>query len=103
GELGVDVTQVVVAADTAFSEFEHAAREAARAERDAHVKIGGGWGRSASLRNKETLVIVHYGRALKAIGPNDKIREAILSAARDYRKEKGNLPDGVEAQFTRDL
>ncbi len=103
GELGVDVTQVVVEADSRFAEFKKAEREAQRAERDSHVKIGGGWERSLSLRAKETLVLVSYGRAITAIGPNEKIREAILSAARDYRKEKGNLPDGVETQITRAL
>lgn len=100
GELGVDVTQVVVEADSRFADFKKADREAARAERDSHVKLGG-FGRAASLRNKETLVLVSYAKAIKAIGPNDKVREAILSAARDYRKEKGNLPEGVEAEFAR--
>jgi hypothetical protein len=103
GELGVDVTQVVVEADSRFADFERANREAARADRATHVKVGGGFGNAASLRTKETLILVNYGKALKAIGPNDKIREAILSAARDYRKEKGTLPDGVEAQYTRAL
>lgn len=103
GELGVDVTQVVIEADSRFAEFKKANREASRAERDAHVKIGGGWGKSASLRIKETLVLVNYGKAMKAIGPNDKIRDAILSAARDYRKEKGSLPEGVISETTREL
>lgn len=103
GELGVDVTQVVVEADSRFADFKKAEREAARADRETHVKIGGGFGNAASLRTKETLVLVSYGRALKAIGPNEKIEAAILSAARDYRKQTGNLPDGVEAQITRAL
>lgn len=103
GELGVDVTQVVVEADLKFADHKKAARELARAERDAHVKVGGGWGNAASLRNKETLVLVNYGKALKAIGPNEKIRDAILSAARDYRKLHGQLPEGVEAEITRAL
>jgi hypothetical protein len=41
------------------------------------------------------LVLESYGKAIKAIGPNDKIRDAILAAARDYRKLRGKLPDGV--------
>lgn len=102
GELGVDVTQVVVEANSRFAEFKKADREAARAERETATRIGGGFsGRALSMRNKETLVLLSYGKAITAIGPNEKIREAILSAARDYRKEKGTLPDGVEAQFTR--
>lgn len=103
GELGVDVTQVVVEADQRFADFKRADREAARAERDAHVKIGGGWGNAASLRAKETLVLVSYGKAINAIGKNEKIETAILSAARDYRKLHGKLPDGVDAVLTRAL
>jgi hypothetical protein len=103
GELGVDVTQVVVEADRAIKDFQKADREAARADRDTHVRIGGGWGNSASLRTKETLVVISYGKAIAAIGPNQKIADAILSAARDYRKLHDRLPDGVEAQITRAL
>jgi len=103
GELGVDVTQVVVEADKLVSEAKKAGRVAARADRDTKVKIGGGWGKSAALRTTETLILVSYGRAITAIGPNDKIRDAILSAARDYRREHGRLPDGVEAETTRKL
>jgi hypothetical protein len=47
------------------------------------------------MRTEKTLVLENYGRAIKAIGPNDKIRDAVLSAARDYRKLHGKLPDGV--------
>lgn len=103
GELGVDVTQVVVEADRRAKEFGRSERELARADRATHVKIGGGWGNAVSLRTAETLVLVSYGKAITAIGPNDKIRDAILSAARDYRREKGRLPDGVEAETTRKL
>jgi hypothetical protein len=103
GELGVDVTQVVIEADSRFADFQKADREAARAERNEHVKIGGGWGNAVSLRTKETLVLVSYGKAITAIGPNDKIRDAILSAAREYRKERGALPEGVISETTKEL
>lgn len=103
GELGVDVTQVVIEADSRFSTFKKADRAAARAEKATHVKIGGGWGKSASLRTVETLILENYGKALKAIGPHDGIRDAILSAARDYRKQKGCLPEGVISETTRKL
>jgi hypothetical protein len=101
GELGVDVTQLVVAADKAERDFQKADRAEAVAERDANVKIGGGWNRAVGLRTKETLVLESYGRAITAIGPNEKVRDAILSAARDYRKEKGQLPDGVRSETSR--
>lgn len=103
GELGVDVTQVVIEADKLVSEAKKAERVAARADRDTKVKVGGGWGKSVSLRTAETLVLVSYGRAITAIGPNEKIRDAILSAARDYRQQHGHLPDGVQAEHTRKL
>lgn len=103
GELGVDVTQVVIDAKAKADAFGKADRALARADRDAHVKIGGGWGKSVSLRTAETLVLVSYGRAIKAIGPNETIRDAILTAAREYRRQNGQLPDGVEAEHTRKL
>lgn len=103
GELGVDVTQVVVAANRAYSEFKKADRVATRAEHDSNVRIGGGWNRSVSLRTKETLVLTSYGKAITAIGPHPKIEEAILSAARSYRSEKGKLPDGVRSETSREI
>jgi len=96
GELGVDVTQVVIEADTRFAEFEKSAREAARAEREVNTRIGGGFsGRALSMRTEKTLVLESYGRAITAIGKNEKIETAILSAARDYRRLHKKLPDGV--------
>jgi hypothetical protein len=103
GELGVDVTQVVVEADSRFADYKKADREAQRAERNEHVKIGGGWGNAVSLRTKETLVLVSYAKAITAIGPHDKIRDAILSAAREYRKERGALPEGVISETSQEL
>jgi hypothetical protein len=99
----VDVAEVTQAADAAFEEFERQSRFAARAERDTKVKIGGGFGKTASLRDVETLHLDSYSLALKAIGPNDKVRDAILSAARDYRKLHGELPAGVRATYERKL
>lgn len=99
----VDVAGVTQAADEAFSEFERSSRFAARAEKETKVKIGGGFDRSASLRTVETLHLDSYGKAITAIGPNDKIRDAILSAARDYRKQNGKLPEGVRAETDRKL
>lgn len=103
GELGVDVTQVVVEANSRFADFKKADRTAARAEKATNVKVGGGWGNAASLRTKETLILESYGKAIKAIGPHEGIRDAILSAAREYRKEKGCLPEGVVSETERKL
>jgi hypothetical protein len=99
----VDVAEVTKQADEAFEEFERQSRFAARAEKETKVKIGGGFDRTASLRTVETLHLDSYNLALKAIGPNDKIRDAILSAARDYRKVHGELPAGVRATTERKL
>ncbi|HEX5424874.1 MAG TPA: hypothetical protein VFW94_15105 [Candidatus Acidoferrales bacterium] len=104
GELGVDVTQVVVEADSRFADYQKAQREADRAEREVTERIGGGFsGRALSLRTKETLVLDSYNDAIKAIGPNEKIETAILSAARDYRKLHGKLPAGVRAETERTI
>jgi hypothetical protein len=97
GELDVDVAVVTKEADEAFAAFEQQSRFAARAEKNTKVKIGGGFGRTAALRTVETLHLDSYGKAIKAIGPCEKIEAAILSAARDYRKEHGSLPEGVRA------
>lgn len=101
GELGVDVTAVVLEADAAFKDFKKATREATIAERDATVRISGGWRPSVSLRTKETLILDDPVAAVQAIGRHEKITEAVLSAARDYRKQHGTLPQGVSAKTER--
>lgn len=94
----VNVGQAIVEADQKFSAFEQADRAATRAERDAHVRIGGGFsGRALSMRTQEILILDDAHQAITAIGVTEKIREAILSAARDYRKASGILPSGVSA------
>lgn len=103
GELGVDVVSATSEADSRFAEFKRANREAARADKDSHVKIGGGFRNAVSLRTVETLHLDSYSKAIRAIGPNDKIREAVLSAARDYRKLNGTLPEGVTSTTERTL
>lgn len=103
GELDIDVAKVTAEADDKFQEYERVSRFAERAEKETTVKIGGGFRTSASLRTVETLVLDSYGKAIRAIGPNEKIEAAILSAARDYRKTHGVLPDGVSATTERKL
>jgi hypothetical protein len=103
GELDVDVAAVTADADSKFADFERESRFAARADRDTKVKIGGGFKNAASLRTVETLHLDSYNKALKAIGPHAKIEEAILMAAREFRKANGQLPDGVSATTERVL
>ena len=103
GEIGVDVAAVTNEADSAFKAFERQSRFAERAERDTKVKIGGGFGNAASLRTKETLFLDDPKACLKAVGLTEKVKEALLSAARDYRRLKGELPKGVRAETERAL
>lgn len=103
GELGIDVAAHVVEADCAFREYQVAGRAAARAERETHVKIGGGFSRSLSLKKKETLAVYDAPLALKAIGLTEDIMEAIIKSARAYRKLNGKLPDGVESTVTKEI
>jgi hypothetical protein len=99
----VDVAAVTKDADEAFSTFERQSRFADRAERDTKVKIGGGFGASVGLRNSETLQVDDALKAIVIIGITDRIREAILTEARAYRKANGRLPDGISAQTERKL
>lgn len=103
GEIGVDVAIVTKEADTAFETFERQSRFADRAERDTKVKIGGGFAGAVSLRTAETLQVDDALKAIVVIGTTDRIREAILTEARAYRKANGRLPDGVSATTERKL
>jgi hypothetical protein len=95
GEIGVDVAAVIENADEKFAEYQQASRFAAIAERDAKVRIGGGFGKVASLRTKDVWTLDDPAKALASIGCTEGIREAILVAARQYYKLIGNAPDGV--------
>ena len=103
GELGVDVAAHVTDADDAFKEYERANRQAALAERETHVKIGGGFSRSISLRSKETLVVTDPIAALNDLGLTEDISEAIVKTARAYRKLRGKLPTGVISETREEL
>jgi hypothetical protein len=103
GEIGVDVAAVTKEADTAFETYERQSRFADRAERDTKVKLGGGFAGAVSLRASETLQVDDALKAIVIIGITDRIREAILTEARAYRKANGRLPDGVSATTERKL
>lgn len=95
GCLDTGVAERIAEADAAFQTYEQTSRFAARAEKQTTFRIGDGEGKTLSMRTEKTLVLENYGKALKAIGPNDTIRDAILTAARAYKKLNGHLPDGV--------
>jgi hypothetical protein len=100
-----EITQVgeaIVEADGTAAAAELAKRLADRAERDSHVKIGGGFsGKALSLKSTEILILDDAHEAIRQMGVTEKIREAILSSARDYRKLSGALPFGVSATTER--
>lgn len=101
GVVGVDVVGATQNANQAFSRFEKTSHRAAIAAKDSHVRIGSGIGRAASLRSKEILELKDCAAAIAEMGVTEKIREAILTSAREYRKATGDLPSGVEARVER--
>ena len=104
-----NVGAATAAADEAFADFQKSARHAARADKATNVRIGGGFGRALSQRSSETLVIEDPIKALAAIVKErngelpEKLADAIKTAARDYRKAKGSLPEGVTATKSRSI
>jgi hypothetical protein len=105
GELGIDVADVTASADAAFAEYQKTERQAALADKETRVKIGGGFRRALGLRSVETLCIVNWREAMEdlaSIGAmNREINAGILKGARLYRKLKGKLPAGIESTIER--
>lgn len=101
GCLDTGVAEKIAEADAAFTTFKQTSRFAARAEKQTTFRIGDGEGRTLAMRTATTLVLDSYNLAIKSIGPNDTIKEAILTAARAYRKQHGRLPDGVSEHTER--
>lgn len=94
----VDIGAAIVEADAKFAEFQRASRFVKVAERDTKIRIGGGLGKVATLRTVETLTIINLDAALRVLretGLTEKIVEALLSAAREFRKTWGELPNGI--------
>jgi hypothetical protein len=103
GVCDVDLGQVAQEAERACSDLGRASRELARAERNTKVRVGGGFGRVMTLRDKEILTVTDWKAAIKEIGLTDRIAEAILTEARTFRNSMGELPAGVQATYTRSL
>lgn len=108
--LGVctDIAAATQEADDAFAQFKRASREAQRAERDSHVRIGGGFGRVSTLRNKEILTVTAWKAAIEEMADDEgripgNIADAILIAARAHRKAFDRLPAGISQSFDRSL
>lgn len=95
-----DVAGATAAADQAFDDFKHANRAAARAEREVDAGPRSRFAaRKTTLRTKEVLVVVDWQIAMTELWKyyEEDLTEAILTAARKYRKEHGGsqLPLGV--------
>lgn len=101
GVVGLDIAAVTADADKAFADYQKAERQAQLAERETHVKIGGGFRRALSLRNKEELVIDNIIEAIADVGTSEIVTEAIIKAARAYRKAHGTLPRGISVRIER--
>lgn len=96
GVVGLDIAVVTADADKAFSDYQKAARQAQLAERETKVKVGGGFRRALSLRNKEVIVVENPIAAIQEIGlDNEAVIEAIISASRAFKKLHGRYPQGV--------
>ena len=99
-----DVGGAIEQADQAFSDFRRIDKAAAIAARNVPLRFGSvTGGRSRGMRTTEVLVIDDVAKALRIMGMTDKIRDAILSSARDYRREFDELPAGITATFERSI
>lgn len=104
GVVGLDIAARTAEADQAFADYQKAEHKAALADRETHVKIGGGFRRSASLRNAEILDVISYTDAclaLQHLGVTEDIKEAILKSARAYKRLNGKYPEGITVSIER--
>lgn len=103
GEVGIDIAATVQQADEAFEAFERAEREAIRAQEATHVKIGGGFSRAISIREREVLDVDDAAAAIQDMGLTDGVRTAILTSARSFRRLNNRLPNGISATIKRNV
>lgn len=104
GVCDVNLADAMGEATQAFADYSRADRIAQRAERGVPVRIASQMGgRALSMRSKEVLILDDAAAAVGAMGLTEKISEAILSSARDYRKTHKELPAGVRAETERTI
>lgn len=101
GVVGLDIAAVTADADQAFADYQKAERQAQLAERETKVRIGGGFRRSLSLRNREVIIVTSYIAAIEDLGLTANIEAAIESGARAYKKLHGKYPRGITVQIER--
>jgi hypothetical protein len=103
GVCDIDLDHFAEQADRSISAMALAARVAQRAQRDTKVRIGGGFDRVMTLKTKEILTVTDWKAAIDEMGLTDGIADAILTAARAYRKAFGDLPAGITVTNERSL
>lgn len=96
GDFDADVAATIAEADAKAAEAKRLARGAAVAERDAdRVRLGGGFQRAAGLRTVKTIVIDDPAKVVAAVWEgSEKLRDAMVTAARGYQKLHKRLPAG---------
>lgn len=100
----VDLGGKIAETDAAILEAQRAENAARRAERDAdNTRIGGGFGRAASLRTVETWTVTDAIGAILEIGTTPGIEGEIVKAAKAWRKLHGKVPAGVAVETERKL
>lgn len=103
GEI-VDVGEAIAETDAAIFEAQRAERDALRAERSANnTRIGGGFGRAASLRTVETWTVTDAIGAILEMGTTPGVDAEIIKAAKAWKKLHGKVPAGITVQTERKL
>lgn len=97
GVLDVDTAASVVEAAAAERALVKAQREAARAEKETNVRVGGGFTRAIGLRTEITLEVVEPYHAIEVMGLTPDIEEAIIKSARAYHRLHKEYPAGIRA------
>jgi hypothetical protein len=108
GVCDVDIASAIEEAQTTSFKAMKARGIAARAERATKVRIVGGIGKAISLHDDVTLIVTDWRAAIEEMLNDDGnpplvIVEAIIEAARAYRKTCRQLPAGVSQEFDRSL
>jgi len=107
GVCDVDIAAASREANQAFRDFGKANRAFQLAERERRVRIGGGFGKVSTLRNKEILTVTDWKAAISEMTDDGElpavISDAILTAARAYRKAFDQLPAGIHVETERTL
>lgn len=101
GVVGGNVAAAIMAVNQANREHERAQRAEALAEKETKVKIGGGFTKALSLRTQVTLLVTDHVEAVRALGSNEWLNEAIIKSARAYFKLNNKYPPGIEAKAER--